>query len=80
MTTFESGMGLPAPADEDRQVGECPTQSDELGGPTQSKLYHALFPREDQRFSETTTGVPSMGHISAFKAVLLIEARTRFAK
>ena len=71
---------MPPPTDEDRQVGPALCHDHSQGGPTQSKLDHGLVPCEDQRCSETSTGVPSMGLISAFKAVLLIVARTMFAK
>ena len=64
----------------DRQVGPALDHENLQGGPTQSKFDHCLVPREDQRRSETSTAVPSTGHISAFRAELLIEERTRFAK
>ena len=80
MMTLESGMGLPPPADEDRQVGPVLYHDHSQGGPTQSKLDHGLVPREDQRCSETSTGVPPMGQITALRAEPLIEAKTRFAK
>ena len=75
-------MGLPPPADEDRQIELARYHEQLQGGSTQSKLEQSVIegcvPKD--QVSDSSAATMPMGHISAFRYELLTEARTRFAE
>ena len=73
MLTIGSGMGLPSPAGEDRQVELAPYHEQSKGGSTQSKFEQSVTEGsipEDRGCSESSAATMPMGHISAVRAEL----------
>ena len=79
MPTIESGMDLPPPIDEDRQVEPALYHEQSQGGSTKSKLGQSEVHADRDCLESSATELPS-GHISAFRHEFLTVARTRHAK
>ena len=73
-----SVVGSPLVTDDDRRSGRADHDQQSQGGPAKSK--HSEVVVDETTKDVYDADVPPMGHISAFRAELLTEAKSRFAQ
>ena len=73
-----SVVGSPLFTDDDRRLGPADHDQQLQGGSEKSKHFEVLVDKTTENVYDAN--VPPMGHISAFRAELLSEAKSRFAQ